>query len=119
MPAMKEPDKSDDGGSDEWSADEGVGNSAMMLEALDGTGKSPEYVDVSGFCGENGGERGVSGLAIQTGAADACSGEEMRNRFHKALGTIVAELAGWRVSGTPILRVAGLGRGAPYNPAHG
>ena len=86
MPAGVEPGCADCCGGDEGRGDEGVGDAAMMLEAFDGAGESPEDVEIGGFGGKYGGQGCVGGFAIETGAADAGAGKEVRDGFH-ALGT--------------------------------
>jgi hypothetical protein len=63
-----------------------VGYAAVMLQAFNGAGESPEDVEVSGFSGKDGGHGCVGGFAIETGAADAGASKEVRDGFH-ALGT--------------------------------
>ena len=57
-------------------------DAAMMLEPFHGSGKAPENVDIGGFGGQRGGQRGVGSFAIQSRAANAGAGEEMREGFH-------------------------------------
>ena len=90
---MNQPDRSGGCGSNEWNRYKRVGDAAVMLESFNRAGKSPHDIKISGFGCENGGHGDVCGLSIQTGAADAGAGQEVRDRFHNALGTIVAELA--------------------------
>lgn len=54
----------------------------MVFEFLDGTRQTPNDVHIGGLSCEDGGERCVSGFAIQTGATDAGAGQEMSKGFH-------------------------------------
>ena len=71
-------------GCDERRGYQCVGDAAMMLEAFDGAGESPDDVEVGGFCGEYSGHCCVSSFAVETGAADACAGKEVRDGLHVA-----------------------------------
>ena len=82
MPAGIEPCCSDSGGGDKGRGDEGVGDAAVVLEAFDGAGKSPDDVEVGGFGGEDGCHGCVGGFAVEAGASDACAGEEVRDGLH-------------------------------------
>jgi len=66
----------------------GVGDAAMVLQLLHRPGQGPQNVDVGGFGGQNGGERGVGGLAIEARAADAGSGKKMGDRLHGLMPSI-------------------------------
>ncbi len=59
-----------------------VGEAAMMLERDQRSAKAPQDIEVGGFGGQGHGQRGVRGLAIEAGAAQACAGEEVGDRFH-------------------------------------
>src|SRR6185437_6159392 len=48
----------------------------------DGTAESPEHVKVRGFRRQRHSQRGVGSLSVEAGAAQASSGEEVRDRFH-------------------------------------
>ena len=74
VPAGVEPGCTYRSGGDEGSGDEGVGDAAMMLEAFDGAGESPDDVEVGGFGGEDCGQGGVGRFAIESGAAYAGAG---------------------------------------------
>ena len=90
-PSIVQPDRANSSSSDEWNRDEGVRNAAVVLESLNGAGESPEDIEIGCLGGENGSHGGVGRLAVQTCTADAGSSEEVRDRFHNALETIVAE----------------------------
>ena len=80
---MEAPAEERDHEGDHGRADERVGESAMVLEADQRPAESPEDVEVGGFRGECHGQRGVRGLAIEAGAAQACAGEEVGDWFHE------------------------------------
>ena len=61
------------------------------LQLFDWAGESPDDVEVGGFGGEFGGQRGVGGFAIESGAADAGAGQEMRDGLHGVLEFMVTE----------------------------
>ena len=92
-PTMEEPGCSRDRSGDEGDCDEGMRDAAMMLQLFDGPGETPDDVEVGGFGGQHGGQRGVGGFAIESGAADAGAGKEVRDGLHSSLESIVA---GWR-----------------------
>ena len=71
---MEEPDRAYDHRGHHGSADEGVGDAAMVLEFFDWSGEAPEDVDVGGLGSQHRGQRGVGGFAVQAGAADAGAG---------------------------------------------
>ena len=104
-PAVVEPGCTDSGGGNERHSDESMGNAAMMFETFDGAGKSPDDIEVGGFGGEYGGQGGVGGFAIESGASDACAGQEMGDGFHSVLEFMVAEWGG--VSGVSGVSGAG------------
>ena len=54
----------------------------MMLEAGDGSDEGPDNVHIGSFGGECGGQRGVGSAAVEAGASDAGSGEEVGDWFH-------------------------------------
>ena len=81
-PAVEEPDRAHHYAGHHGHGPEGVRDAAMMLESLDRPGESPEDVKVGGFGGQHGSERGVGGLAVESGAAQASAGKEMSDGFH-------------------------------------
>ena len=87
---MPEVDGSGDGKGDEGRSEQGVGDAAVMLEGGDGTAECPEYVEVRGLGGEGHGEGCVGGAAIESGAGETGSGEEVGDWFHWS-----TSVAGW------------------------
>jgi len=75
------------GGSEgyEGRGEEGVGDTAMVLQASDGASPAPDYVEVGSIGGENCGEGGIGGTAVEAGAADAGAGEDVRDWLHGGL----------------------------------
>jgi len=57
----------------------------MALELFNGTSEGPEDVDVGGLSGQDGGERDVTGLAVESGAAEAGAGKEVRDGLHSSI----------------------------------
>ncbi len=55
----------------------------MVLELFNRPGESPENIQVRGFGGQHGGERGVGRLAVESGAAQASAGKEVSDGFHE------------------------------------
>ena len=90
-PAVVEPGGTYRGRGNEGHGDESVGDAAMVLETFDGAGKSPDDVEVGGFGGEHGSQRGVGSFAIESGASDAGAGQEVGDGFHSVLEFMVAE----------------------------
>ena len=84
-PEMVEPNGPSDDCCDYGDGDEGVGDSAVVLQSFDGASQAPEDVKVSGLRCEHGGQRGVDGFAIETGASDASAGKEVGDWLHSAL----------------------------------
>jgi len=108
-PAVQQPDHTYGHSRQYRYGDEGVRNAAMVLQPLDGSGKSPKDVNVGGLGGQHGSQRGVSGLAVQTRAANAGSGQKVGDGFHSGLQIILTCLA---LSPPIILKM-----GDPTNPA--
>ena len=79
---MVEVDGADDERGFEGEAEEGVGDAAVVLEGGDGAAEGPEGVEVGRFGGEGHGEGGVGGLAVEAGAGEAGSGQEVGDGFH-------------------------------------
>jgi len=80
--AVEQPDETGDDERHEWRRDEGVGDAAVMREADHRTTEAPEDVHVGSFGGQCGGERGVGSAAVEAGASDAGSSEEVGDRLH-------------------------------------
>ena len=64
-------------------------DAAMMLQLFDRAGESPKDVQIGGLRRQHRGERGVSRLAIQSGSANACAGEEMSDWFHSVVRSVI------------------------------
>jgi hypothetical protein len=80
---VDEPDEAGDYKSHSGRSDEGMRDSAMMLEADDRSPEGPEDVEVGRFGSEGGSERGVGGAAVEACATNAGSGEEVGDWLHK------------------------------------
>jgi hypothetical protein len=74
QPAINEPHQADHHPGQNGRGQKGVGDAAMVLQFLHRPPQRPENVDVGGLCGQHRGQRGMSRLAVQPGAADAGSG---------------------------------------------
>ena len=85
-PAVPDPDDGEDHSGVDGEAEEGVGPAAMMGEAGDGTAEGPDGVEVGSLGGEDHGEGGVGGAAIEAGAGEAGAGEAVRQRVHESSG---------------------------------
>ena len=72
--AMAEVNKSGDGEGDDGGADEGVGDSAVVLEGGNRSAEVPDEVEVGRFGGERHGQGGVGGSAVEAGSGEAGSG---------------------------------------------
>jgi hypothetical protein len=107
-PAVEEPDRTDDDGSLEWEAEEGVGPPTMMLKGRDGTVDGPEDVEVGDFGSECHGDGGVGCLAVEPGAGEADSGHQVGYGFHRV-----------RVSFLEFIKGIALGRAADDKLAAG
>ena len=66
-------------------SEKGVGDAAVVFEGGDRAAKSPEHVEVGGFRGEGHGQGRVGGAAVEAGAGETGSGEEVGDWFHSAL----------------------------------
>ncbi len=79
--AMDDPDKQKDCGRHEWDTNEGVRDTAMMGELEQRALEVSDDVDVGRLGCEGHGQRCQGGLAIETGAAQCCAGQKVRDRF--------------------------------------
>jgi hypothetical protein len=79
---MPEVDGAGDREGDEGRSQESVGNAAMVFKDGDGAAKSPENIEIGGLGGEGHGQGGVGGAAIESGAGEYRSGEEVSDWFH-------------------------------------
>ena len=91
---MKEPRCPCRSGGDDRYRDKRVRDAAMVFQFFDRAGKAPENVEIGSFGSERGGQRGVRGLAVESGAANACSSEKVRDGFHSSLKIIIAATCG-------------------------
>ena len=82
---MPEVDDSGGGEGNKGGSDKGVGDSAMVLEGGYRAAEDPENVEVGRLGGEGHRQRGVEGAAIESGAGEDGSGEEVGDWFHSAL----------------------------------
>jgi hypothetical protein len=71
----------DDQGGDNWDAEDGVGESAMMGEADSAAFEVPKHVDVWSFGGEGHSNGSECGLASEAGAAQGGAVEEVGDGF--------------------------------------
>ena len=82
---VKAPAEERDHQRDQRRSQEGMGEAAMMLEGDQRSAKAPQHIEVGRFRGQRHGQRGICGLAIEAGAAQACAGEEVGDWFHESL----------------------------------
>ena len=75
-----------EGGGDEGGfyghGEESVGNAAVVLEGGERAAEAPEGVDIGQLGGDDHGEGGVGGPAIEAGAGKDGAGEEVGYGFH-------------------------------------
>ena len=69
-------------GSFEGQRDEGVGDAAMMLEGDERAADGPDCVAIRQLGGEDHGGGCVGGLAVEAGAGEDSSGEQVSDRLH-------------------------------------
>ncbi len=80
---MKTPAEERDHERDERRSQKCVGEAAMMLKGDQRPAEAPRDVEVRRFGGQGHGQRGICGLAVEAGAAQACAGEEVGDGFHR------------------------------------
>ncbi len=84
LASTQKPDEIDEAdyyGGVEWNSEERMGEAAMMGETEGGAAETAEDVQIGSFRGESECERSQRGLAVESGAAHACAGEKVGNRF--------------------------------------
>jgi hypothetical protein len=77
---------SHDEGGFKGETEEGVGDTAVVLEAGDGAAEAPEGVDVRELGRDGHGEGGVGGAAVEARAGEAGSGEDVGDGLHGSYG---------------------------------
>ena len=87
-PPVEQPHRADHDSGNHRHGPEGVRDAAMVLELVDRAAESPKNVEVGGLCGQNGRKRSVGRLAVESGAAQACAGKQMSDRFHEFAGSV-------------------------------
>ncbi len=81
--AMPEPNYAGDGERDKRRAQKCMGNAAVMSKLVYRPAQAPKHIQVGRFGCQGHGERRIGSPAVETGAAQACASEEMRDRFHE------------------------------------
>ena len=82
---MPEPNNTGHGEGDERGAQKSMGYAAVVLEARNRPAKAQKNIQVRSLGGQGHGQRSVGSSAIKSGAAQACAGEKVRDRFHVIL----------------------------------